>query len=88
MHFLRNYVVQAAKRVVADKMEFDAKENAEIVSGRKTFKSAAKSLEKQTLKKQLGSDSKQRGFIPTNPSKQAVSHVETILQKILLNHAK
>ena len=52
--FLRKYIVPAAKRVGADLLEFAVPEIAEVVSGRKNFKTAAKSVGKQTLKKQLG----------------------------------
>ena len=52
--FLRKYIVQAAKRVGADLLEFAAPEIGEVISGRKSFKSAAKSVGKQTLQKQLG----------------------------------
>ena len=48
--FLRKYVVPAAKRVGADLLEFAVPEIAEVVSGRKIFKSVGK----RTLKKQLG----------------------------------
>ena len=52
--FLCKYIVPAAKRVGADLLEFAAPEIGEVISGRKPFKSAAKSVGKQTLKKQLG----------------------------------
>ena len=52
--FLGKYIVPAAKRVGADLLEFAAPEIGEVISGRKSFKSAAKSVGKQTLKKQLG----------------------------------
>ena len=52
--FLRKYVVPAAKRVGADLLEFAVPEIAEVVSGRKNFKTAAKSVGRQTLRKQLG----------------------------------
>ena len=52
--FLRKYVVPAAKRIGADMLEFAVPEIAEVVSGRKKFKTAAKSVGKKTLKKQLG----------------------------------
>ena len=52
--FLRQNIVPAAKHVGADLFEFAAPENGEVISGRKSFKSAAKSVGKQTLKKQLG----------------------------------
>ena len=52
--FLRKYIVPAAKRVGADLLEFAAPEIGEVISGRKSFKTAAKSVGKQTLRKQLG----------------------------------
>ena len=52
--FLRKYVVPAAKRIGADMLEFAVPEIGEVVSGRKNFKMAAKSVGKKTLKKQLG----------------------------------
>ena len=42
--FLRNYIVPAAKRVGADLLEIALPENTEVVSGRKNFKTAAKSV--------------------------------------------
>ena len=52
--FLRKYVVPAAKRIGADMLEFAVPEIGEVVSGRKNFKTAAKSVGKKTLRKQLG----------------------------------
>ena len=68
--FLQKYIVPAAKRVGADLLEFAVPEIAEVVSGRKNFKSAAKSVGKQTLRKQLGSG-KQGRVIPTKSTKQS-----------------
>ena len=71
--FLRKYVVPAAKRVGADLLEFAVPEIAEVVSGRKRFKTAAKSVGKQILENKLGegSRSKQRRIIPTKSTKQS-----------------
>ena len=80
--FLRKYIVPAAKRVGADLLEFAAPEIGEVISGRKSFKSAAKSVGKQTLRKQLGEGqgsrrrtgrrgNKQRRIIPTKSTKQS-----------------
>ena len=69
--FLRKYVVPAAKRVGADLLEFAVPEIAEVVSGRKNLKTAAKSVGKKTLKKQLGGGSKHRKIIPTKSTKQS-----------------
>ena len=60
--FLRKYIVPAAKRVGADLLEFAVPGIAEVVIGRKSFKTAAKSVGKQTLKKQLGEGSRRRGL--------------------------
>ena len=83
--FLRKYIVPAAKSVSADLLEFAAPEIGEVISGRKTFKSAAKSVGKQTLRKQLGEGEgsrrrelaygrtakRQRKIIPTKSTKQS-----------------
>ena len=72
--FLRKYIVPAAKRVGADLLEFAVPEVAEVVSGRKNFKTAANSLGKQTLRKQLGEESRRKRsasrVIPTKSAKQ------------------
>ena len=71
--FLRKYIVPAAKHVGADLLEFAVREIAEVVSGRKNIKTAAKSVGRQTLRKQLGSGSRKRTasrVIPKNSAKQ------------------
>ena len=71
--FLRKYIVPAAKQVGADLLEFAVPEIAEVVSGTKNFKTAAKSVGKQTLKKQLVERSRKRTasrVIPTKSTKQ------------------
>ena len=52
--FLRKYIVPAAKRVGADLLEFAVPEIAVVASGGKNFKTAAKSVGRPTLRKQLG----------------------------------
>ena len=69
--FLRKYVFPAAKRIGTDMLEFAAPEIGEVISGRKSFKTAAKSVGKKTLKKQLGGGSKHRRIIPTETTKQS-----------------
>ena len=76
--FLRKYVVPAAKRIGAELLEFAAPEYGEVISGRKSLKSAEKRVGKQTLKKQMGEGSrrwkggsKQRKIIPTKSNKQS-----------------
>ena len=51
--FLKKYFVSAAKRVGADLLEFAVPEVADVVSGKKNFKTAAKSVGRQTLRKQI-----------------------------------
>ena len=78
--FLRKYIVPAAKRVGADLLEFAVPEIAEVVSGRKNIKTAAKRVGRRTLRKQSGSGSRERKgaigvrqasrFIPTKSAKQ------------------
>ena len=78
--FLRKYIIQAAKRVGADLLEFAVPETAQVVIGRKNIKTAAKSVGRQTLRKQLGERSRRRTggsrkrsasrVIPTKSAKQ------------------
>ena len=78
--FLREYIVPAAKRVGADLLEFAVPEIAQVVSGRKNIKTAAKSVGRQTLRKQLGEGNRRRTgggrkrsasrVIPTKSAKQ------------------
>ena len=77
--FFRKYIVPAGKRVGADS-EFAMPEFAEIVSGRKKFKTNANTVGRQTLTKQLGERSRSRTagsrersasrVIPTKSAKQ------------------
>ena len=60
IRLLRKYFVPAAKRIGADMLEFAAPEVGEVISGRKFFKSAARDVGKQTLKKQLVEGSRRR----------------------------
>ena len=71
--FLRKYIVTAVKRIGADLMHFAVPEIAEVVGGRKNFKTVAKSVRRQTVRKQLGSGSRKRTasrVIPTKFAKQ------------------
>ena len=68
--FLGKYVVPTAKRIGADMLEVAAPEIGEVISGKKSFKTAANSVGKQTLRKQLGYGSKQRRMMPTKSTKQ------------------
>ena len=77
--FLRKYIVPAAKRVGADLLDFVVPENAEVVSGRKKIRTAAKCVGRQTLRKQLGEGncrraggSRKRSASRVIPTKSAV----------------
>ena len=52
--FMRKNIVTAAKRVGADLFEFAVLEVADVLSGTKDVKTAAKNVGRQTLRKQLG----------------------------------
>ena len=67
--FLRKYIVPAAKRVGAVLLEFAVPEVADVVSGKKNFKTAAKSVGRQTMRKQHGDD-KQKRSIPVKNLKR------------------
>ena len=68
--FLRKYIVPAAKRVGTDLLEFAVPEVADVVSGKKNFKTAGKSVGIQTLRKQLGGG-KQKTSIPSKSLKRS-----------------
>ena len=89
--FLRKYIVPAAKQVGADLLEFAAPENAEVVSDRKNFNTAAKSVGRQILRKQLDSGSWKMTasrVIPTKTAKKPVGREETFLQIFLIDHVE
>ena len=86
--FLRKYVDPVAKRIGVDMLEFDAPEIGEVISGRKTSKSAAESVGKQTLEKQLGSGSKQGKSVQQNLLNNPVGPEEILLQTFLDDHVK
>ena len=77
--FLRKYVVSAAKRMGSIFFEFAVPEVANVVSGKKNFKSAAKSVGRQTLRKQLRGGSQQRRSIPTKNLIRTVDDTEIFL---------
>ena len=59
---LRKKFGPAAKRVGADVLELAVPEVADVVSGKKKFKTAAKSVGRQTLRKQLGGGKEKRSI--------------------------
>ena len=83
--FLRKYIVPAAKRVGADLLECAVPEFAEVVCGKKNFKTAAKSVGKQTPKNQLGEGSRKMTgskIIPTKSTKQSSRSRRDIFKNI------
>ena len=68
--FVKKYIESAAKRVGADLLEFAVPEVADVVSGNKNFKTAAKSARRQTLRKQHGGG-KQKRIIPVKNLKRS-----------------
>ena len=71
--FFCKYIVPTAKRVGADLLELALPEVTGVFSGKKNFKTAARSVGTQTLRKQLGSGSRKRTanrVIPTKSAKQ------------------
>ena len=68
---LHKFIAPAAKRVGADLLEFIVPELADVVSGRKKFKTAAKKVGRQTLRKQIDSGSTKRSANRVIPKKSA-----------------
>ena len=63
-------VVPSAKRVEAELMDSPAPDTAEIVQGRKNFKSAKMFVGMPTSKNELGHGFEKKKIIPPNVSKQ------------------
>ena len=60
--FWRKYIIPAAKRVGADLLEFAVPEVADVVSGKKNFKTAVKNVGRQTLRKQLAGGTQKKSI--------------------------
>ena len=86
--FLRKYVVPAAKRVGVDMLEFAVPEIGEVFSGRKSFKTAAKSVGKKTLRKQLVKGKNRGESFQQNLLNNPVGREETFSQTFLVDHVK
>ena len=89
--FLRKYVVPAAKRIGADMLEFAVPEIGEVFSGRKSFKTAAKSVGKKTLKTNWGKVAAEEVVnggetFQQNLLSNPVGREETFLQTFLVDH--
>ena len=96
--FLRKYIVPAAKHVGADLLEFAVPEIADVVSVGKNNKTAAKSVGRQTLRKQLwkgaaggrevaGKRVQPESFLQTLQNK-SVGREETFLQTYFFNNVE
>ena len=89
--FLGKDIVPPAKRVGADLLEFPAPENAEVVSGRKNFKTAAKSVTRQPLRNSWVVAAR-RGLpaesFQQNLQNNSDGRNETFLQTFLINHVE
>ena len=85
--FLRKYIVPADRRIGADMLEFAVPEIADVVSGKKNIKSAAKNLWRQTLKKQLGGGARKRSasrIIPPKSTKQGSRSRKDIFSNVAI----
>ena len=60
--FLGKYIIPAAKRVGADLLEIAVPEVADVVGREKNFETAAKSVRRQTLRKQTGGGRQKRSM--------------------------
>ena len=83
--FFRKHIVPAAKRVGVDLLEFVVPEVADIVSGKENFKTAAKSVGRQTLRTQLGGRSKGEAF-QSKIRSEALGHAEIFLLILQINN--
>ena len=73
IEFLKNNIVPALKRVGADFLKFAVPEVADVVSGKKNLKTAAKSVGRQTLKKQLRVGKQKRSIPVKNVKRSSLS---------------
>ena len=87
--FLRKYIVPAARRAGADLLEVAVSEIAEVVErgGRKSFKTAAKSVGKNNWVKGSGKGLQAESF-QQNLLNNPVGRKETFLQTFLVEHVK
>ena len=89
--FLRVYIVPLAKHVGAGLLELAVPEIADVDSGKKNFKTAAKSVGRQTLNKQLSSGCKKASASRFNPTKSATETIcrkETFYKTFLINYVE
>ena len=88
--FLRNDIVPAAKRVCADLLKLAVPEVADVVSGKENFKTAAKSVGRQTLRKKLGGGRQKRSSpvknLKLSSRRSSRKHAETILLTLQIDN--
>ena len=91
---MRKYIVKAAKLVGAGLLEFAEPEFAEVVSGRKIFKTDAKNVGRQTLRKQgnrwvvVAGKALQAASFQQNLQNKPVGREETFSPTFLINHVE
>ena len=78
-------IVPAAKRVGADLLGFAAPEIAEVVGGRKGFKTARKSVGRRTLRRQLGSGSRKKNCEQNHSNKNLETN-NSVAKRPFLKH--
>ena len=82
--FLRKYIFPPAKRVVTNLSDFPKPKIAEVVKGAKNIKTAAKSMGRQTLRKQLGSGSRKRSA--SSPSDKICKRNQSVAVRHFQKH--
>ena len=89
--FVRKYDFPDSKRVGADFLDFAAPKYSEVVSCREKFKTAAKNVGRETLRKLLGSGSRKTTasrVIPPKSEKGISRSRRDNLQTFLINHVQ
>ena len=71
--FLRKYIIPSSERVGADLLEFAVPEVADVVSGKKNFKTAAKCVGGQTLRKRFAGGTQKRSIPVKNLKRRSWS---------------
>ena len=88
---LPKYIIPAAKLVGADLLEFSVPEIGDVPSERKIFKTAANSVARRTLRKQLlvvAGKGVQAESFQENMQNKPVGRKKTFLQTFLINHVE
>ena len=88
--FLRKYIVPAAKRIGADMLDFAASEIGKVFSGRKSFKTAVKSVGKKLWKNNWvkGTAVNRGESFQQNLLNNPVGREEIFSQTFLVEHVK